>query len=100
MTERLYYTDPLLREFDAEVLAVVDHDGRPAALLDRTAFYPTSGGQPFDVGRLEVVSGTPDRGPDSPGATVLDVIDAGDDVVHVLSAAVPAGVQVHGVIDW
>ncbi len=100
MTERLYYTDPLLREFDAEVLAVVDHDGRPAALLDRTAFYPTSGGQPFDVGRLEVVSGTPDRGPDSPGATVLDVIDAGDDVVHVLSAAVPAGVRVHGVIDW
>ncbi|MGE0592944.1 MAG: DHHA1 domain-containing protein [Vicinamibacterales bacterium] len=100
MTERLYYTDPLLREFDAAVLAAVDHDGRPAVLLDRTAFYPTSGGQPFDVGRLDVVPGVSDHGADSPGATVLDVIDAGDDVVHVLSAAVPAGLRVRGVIDW
>lgn len=46
MTERLYYTDPYLREFDAEVIDVGEADGRRAIVLDRTAFYPTSGGQP------------------------------------------------------
>ena len=52
MTERLYYTDPYLREFDARVVRVDDVDGQRSIVLDRTAFYPTSGGQPFDVGRL------------------------------------------------
>ena len=52
MTERLYYTDPYLTEFDADVIRAEAHDGRPAVVLDRTAFYPTSGGQPFDTGRL------------------------------------------------
>jgi Ser-tRNA(Ala) deacylase AlaX len=50
MTERLYYTDPYLREFDAELVDTVSHEGRTALVLDRSAFYPTSGGQPFDVG--------------------------------------------------
>ena len=49
MTDRLYYTDSYLRDFDA---AVVDRaDGGRRIYLDRTAFYPTSGGQPFDTGR-------------------------------------------------
>ena len=52
MTERLYYTDPYLREFDARVVRVADGDGHRSIVLDRTAFYPTSGGQPFDTGRL------------------------------------------------
>ena len=50
MTERLYYSDPYLREFDARVARVDEIDGRRSVVLDRTAFYPTSGGQPFDVG--------------------------------------------------
>ena len=50
MTERLYYTDAYLAEFDANVIATEQVDGRAAAILDRTAFYPTSGGQPFDTG--------------------------------------------------
>lgn len=52
MTERLYYTDAYLSEFDATILRVESRGDRREALLDRTAFYPTSGGQPFDTGRL------------------------------------------------
>ena len=52
MTERIYYTEPARRSFDAVVTAVIDHEGAPAVVLDRTAFYPTSGGQPFDTGHL------------------------------------------------
>jgi len=65
MTARIYYTDPGCREFDAVVTEATTREGRPAVALDRTAFYPTSGGQPFDTGML----GT---------ARVVDVIDAGN----------------------
>jgi alanyl-tRNA synthetase len=87
VTERLYYTDSHLDEFDATVVDTVPTgDGRQAVVLDRTAFYPTSGGQPSDTGRLG-------------SAAVLEVLD-GDDgrVLHVVDRA-PAG-PVHGVIDW
>lgn len=87
MTDRIYYTDPSCRSFEAMVTASSERDGRPALVLDRTAFYPTSGGQPFDVGRLGTVD-------------VLETIDDGDDVVHVVSAPVPAGTPVRGEIDW
>lgn len=87
MTERLYYTDPYLTEFDATITAIEQVDGRPAAILDRTAFYPTSGGQPFDTGRLGE-------------ATVVDVVDAdGGAIMHVLDRGVAVG-PVHGRIDW
>ena len=87
MTERLYYTDPYLTQFDATVLRVERHEGRPAAVLDRTAFYPTSGGQPFDIGRLA-------------GIAVVDVIDRDDGaILHVLEGEIGAG-AVHGEIDW
>jgi alanyl-tRNA synthetase len=87
MTERLYYTDPYLVEFDARVLRVEPYDGRRAAVLDRTAFYPTSGGQPFDTGRLG-------------GATVTDVVDREDGVIlHVLDGDLEPG-PVRGTVDW
>jgi alanyl-tRNA synthetase len=90
MTERLYYTDAYLREFDAVVLAEVstgDADTRRAVILDRTAFYPTSGGQPFDTGALGA-------------ARVIDVVDRDDGaVLHVVDAAVPLG-PVRARIDW
>ena len=72
MTERLYYTDPYLTEFDALVIDVSNVAGRTGVVLDRTAFYPTSGGQPFDTGTIG-------------GARVVDVVD-GDDgaIVHVV----------------
>ena len=87
MTERLYYTDPYLVEFDANVLRIDRHEGRPAAILDRTAFYPTSGGQPFDVGQLG-------------DARVVDVVDRDDGVIlHLLDRDVVPG-PVHGSVDW
>ena len=49
MTHRLYYNDSFLYDFDAEVREVLETP-RPALILDRTAFYPTSGGQVFDTG--------------------------------------------------
>jgi len=87
MTERLYYTDPYLNEFDAQVIAVEQHDARFGAILDRTAFYPTSGGQPFDVGRLGA-------------ASVVDVLDREDgSILHVLDREISPG-PVRGAIDW
>jgi alanyl-tRNA synthetase len=87
MTERLYYTDAYLTEFDARVTAIEQVDGRPAAILDRTAFYPTSGGQPFDTGRLNE-------------ATVVDVVDRDDgSILHVLQEDISLG-PVHGRVDW
>jgi alanyl-tRNA synthetase len=87
MTDRIYYTDSECRSFEATVTRPVERDGRAAVVLDRTAFYPTSGGQPFDQGRLGDVD-------------VLETIDEGDDIVHVVSAPIPAGARVHGEIDW
>ncbi len=55
MTERLYYTDSYLRNFTAQIAELAD-DGR-TVYLDRTAFYPTSGGQPFDLGAIGGVGG-------------------------------------------
>lgn len=86
MTERLYYADAGLLAFDATVVETFDVDGRPAVVLDRTAFYPTSGGQPHDVGRLGDVR-------------VVDVVDQGDRIVHILESSVPSGVAVRGAID-
>ena len=87
MTRRLYYTDPTSRTFDATVIRALEYEGRPAVILDQTAFYPTSGGQPFDVGRLAAVD-------------VLDTVDAEDDVMHVVSGPLAEGTVVHGEIDW
>jgi alanyl-tRNA synthetase len=84
MTERLYYNDSYLREFRALVVDVAE-DGRRVC-LDRTAFYPASGGQPFDSGTLG-------------GAAVIDVIDEDGRVVHVLDAPIAPG-EIAGEIDW
>lgn len=84
MTQRLYFTDAELLAFDATVVEHVGDDRH--VVLDRTAFYPTSGGQPHDIGRLG-------------SAHVIDVIDdAGDRIVHVLDTALGRG-PVHGEID-
>jgi alanyl-tRNA synthetase len=87
MTERLYYHDAYLREFDAAVVDTTSHEGKTAVVLDRTAFYPTSGGQPFDLGMLS-------------GAKVLEVVDTDDGrILHVVDRAPDAG-RVAGAIDW
>jgi alanyl-tRNA synthetase len=84
MTDRLYYTDAYLTTFDAEVVGRSE-DGRRVT-LDRSAFYPTSGGQPHDLGLLG-------------GVRVTDVIDDEEEVTHVLESPL-TGERVHGAIDW
>ena len=88
MTERIYYSEPYRKTFDATVLSVDDVAGHCHVTLDQTAFYPTSGGQPFDNGTLG-------------GAAVSDVIDREDGTIaHVVSGALRAGDVVSGEIDW
>jgi alanyl-tRNA synthetase len=83
MTERLYYRDSYLTEFRARVVDASPDQHR--VYLDRTAFYPTSGGQPFDTGHLS-------------GLPVIDVIDEGDRVAHVLSERLTQS-EVDGSVD-
>jgi alanyl-tRNA synthetase len=86
MTTRLYYTDAYLTAFDASVVNRSE-DGR-RIVLDRTAFYPTSGGQPHDVGMIA-------------GIAVADVVDGDADITHVLAEPLPpAASAVACVVDW
>ncbi|MBQ9263452.1 MAG: hypothetical protein IJ189_04490 [Clostridia bacterium] len=89
ITDRLYYEDAYLRSFDARV-AAVRQDGWIA--LDRSAFYPTSGGQPYDTGTLACGGHV---------ARVTDVQVENNVVWHqVDGTAWPVGALVHGEIDW
>jgi alanyl-tRNA synthetase len=98
-TKRLYYDDAFTREFTAQVLSCEPEGAatpenpegpRPGALsrvkLDRTAFYPTSGGQPHDTGRLG-------------DAGVVDVLDEEEEVIHLVDKRIEIG-AVQGIVDW
>jgi alanyl-tRNA synthetase len=86
VTDRLYYTDATCTTFAARVIHV--NADRTRVVLDRSAFYPTSGGQPHDLGTLA-------------GVAVVDVVEDGDAVVHVLAAPLPADADaVEGQVDW
>ena len=85
MTERLYYTDSFRSSFTASIAEQAD--GGRRVYLDRTAFYPTSGGQPHDTGTLG-------------GVRVVDVVDEDDRIAHLLAAPLEATGSIEGVIDW
>lgn len=90
ITERLYYDDSHLIEFEARVVDVTERvSGWTAIILNRTAFYPTGGGQPSDTGTLD-------------GLRVVECIDDGDrGVLHVVQGVTPAkDAIVHGRVDW
>ena len=90
LTERLYYNDSHLIEFEARVVDVTERvSGWSAIVLDRTAFYPTGGGQPSDTGTLN-------------GSRVVECIDDGErGVLHVVQGFAPArNTIVAGRIDW
>lgn len=85
-TNRLYYTDAYRTTFAANVVARSDNGAR--VYLDETAFYPTSGGQPHDLGVIG-------------GVQVVDVVDEGDRIAHVLAGPLdPATVSVDGSVTW
>src|SRR5437899_1455264 len=94
-TRRLYYDDAFEREFTARVMSceVLPPDVNSGIsgtvwglILDRTAFYPTSGGQPNDLGKID-------------DGNVLDVRDEGDEIVHVVDRR-PADPEVRGCVNW
>lgn len=89
-TERLYYNDSHLIEFEAHVIDATERvSGWTAVTLDRTAFYPTGGGQPSDTGTLN-------------GTRVVECIDDEENgVLHVMQGVVPEiGLIVRGRVDW
>src|SRR5438132_8526299 len=86
MTERLYLNDPYLRSFRARLVELRELGGKPAALLEKTAFYPEGGGQPGDRGTL---------GP----ARVEDTQEREGAVLHVLDRPLPAG-EYDAELDW
>ena len=85
-TERLYYDDSYWREFEAQVIGVEPQPPHFRIFLDRTAFYPESGGQPMDRGILG-------------GLTVLQVTEEDEAIVHLVERELPRGL-VKGLIDW
>jgi misacylated tRNA(Ala) deacylase len=93
MTDLLYLTDAYLREFDAEVVSVREETNEVA--LDRTAFFPTGGGQPYDTGELAFADAT---------VAVVDVAKDKDGMVwHKLSpeSRLPRpATEGHGIVDW
>src|SRR5690349_7962908 len=90
-TRRLYHDDATLRRFDATVVALTTHAGKPAIVLDATAFYPEAGGQLGDRGTLG-------------GIEVVDTQEAdGGTIVHLLAAepaSIAAGASITGELDW
>lgn len=87
-SERLYYTEPYLVEFDAVVREVTPQNDRWKIVLDRTAFYPTSGGQPFDTGTIG-------------SANVVDVFEQEDGtIVHLVDREIETNSRVRGHVDW
>jgi alanyl-tRNA synthetase len=87
-SERLYYTDSYLVEFDAVVREVHAREDRWKVILDRTAFYPASGGQPFDTGTLDE-------------AHVLEVFDLDDGTIaHLVDRELEVNSRVRGHVDW
>ncbi len=88
-TRTLYYEDPFMREFDAEVLKVIDG----WVVLDQTAFYPEGGGQPYDTGVL-ILNGEEVK--------VTNVQKVGKVILHKVEKPEPLkpGAKVHGKLNW
>ena len=86
-TEKLYLNHTEQKEFEAEVIKSFKKDDLFAVVLDRTAFYPTSGGQMHDTGSLNDVE-------------VIDVIEGNDHIIHLLTKPIDEGAKVIGKINW
>lgn len=87
MKDRLYLTDSYLKEFDAKIMGREVIDGAPAVVLDRTAFYPTSGGQMHDSGAIANVP-------------VKNVLVRDGKIWHLVEGEPDSAETVHCRIDW
>ena len=87
MTEKLFYSDPFLKEFTATVVSCEPEKDAFAVILDRTAFYPEGGGQPADHGTLD-------------DTHVTDTRDRGGEVVHLCDKPLTVGETVQGRVDF
>jgi len=88
VTEKIYYTDQYLKEFEGTVVSCEkDENGKYNIILDRTAFFPEGGGQDADSGTLN-------------GKEIEYVFEKGEDVVHVCSEPFDIGEKVKGIIDF
>ena len=89
MSKRLYYEEPYLQEFKGKILEKIKIDDKPALILDNTCFYPTSGGQPNDLGYIQSVP-------------IVDVIEDNERIIHILKQGIEeeCGDTVIGKIDW
>jgi alanyl-tRNA synthetase len=85
-TERLCNDNPYLKEFNAEVVEIIPFEDKYGIILDRTAFYPEGGGQPFDTGYLN-------------DANVLQVIEKGGQLLHIVDKPIESK-AVKGMINW
>ena len=86
-TEKLFYKDQYIKEFEGKVLEVTERDGKFHVFLDKTAFFLGGGGQASDLGTLD-------------GKEVIDVIEEGDKIAHILNEKIEEGKVVKGIIDW
>jgi len=87
MTKRIYYNDPTILEFEANIIKTGKRDNQFFTILDKTAFYPTSGGQLYDTGRLNDIA-------------VIDVIEENECILHITEKKVgEAGENTKGIID-
>ncbi|MEY8419696.1 alanine--tRNA ligase-related protein [Oscillospiraceae bacterium 44-5] len=91
MTEKLYEQDPFLIKFEAKVLSCEQGKKGFDIVLDRTAFFPEGGGQPWDTGRLEAAGRR---------VKVLETHSRGKEIVHTCNHPLEPGDAVTGVIDW
>ena len=87
MTEKLFYSDPYISRFEAKVLSCEETDGRFACVLDKTAFFPTGGGQDCDRGALD-------------GVDVTDVYEKDGVIFHIAASPLKTGKTVFGTIDF
>lgn len=87
MTEKLFYRDSFLTEFEAAVISCTERDGKFETELDRTAFFPEGGGQYADTGLLGA-------------ARVLDVQEENGRILHITDRSLTVGETVKGILDW